>query len=160
MGETESHVPPRQTLPIRHEPADKQPRPSQTLPVLDKSKRFRKGKLLGEGSFGRVFECLEVETGQVRAVKEITLAAKTLERARVELRAIKNEISLLRKLNHPNIIKYYEFEIDEATKCPVLTSRINHNGEGRRRQPLQPTKKTGQIRLASSLFLLQAAALG
>eukprot|EP01062_Namystynia_karyoxenos_P027661 TRINITY_DN21171_c0_g1_i1.p1 TRINITY_DN21171_c0_g1~~TRINITY_DN21171_c0_g1_i1.p1 ORF type:complete len:993 (+),score=252.66 TRINITY_DN21171_c0_g1_i1:141-3119(+) len=59
-------------------------------------------RLLGKGSFGRVYQGLHPETGQFVAVKQIKsqgVPAKDRDK-------IKMEIDLLRDLDHPNIVKY------------------------------------------------------
>ncbi len=63
-------------------------------------------KLLGKGSFG--------ETYLTQKNNDSTpLATKVLERKKVDKNSIKkyldNEIQILKELNHPNIVKFYDF---------------------------------------------------
>ena len=60
--------------------------------------------MLGAGNFGKVF----LATSQ--ADKDFTVAIKTIPKAKVldTLDLIRDEISTLCALDHPNIIKYYE----------------------------------------------------
>jgi hypothetical protein len=62
--------------------------------------RFRKGALLGEGSFGKVFRCLKTFQGDFFAIKELTLLA-------VSNAEIMKEVSVLSMLDHPNIVRYH-----------------------------------------------------
>ena len=64
---------------------------------------------LGKGGFGKVYEVRHKKTGEIRACKHLSkLNIKNLEK-------FKNEIELLRKMDHPNIIKLYEiFESDRS----------------------------------------------
>ena len=60
-------------------------------------------KNLGEGSFGKVFLVRHKDTKLIRAMKEITKDEETNEAD------IINEINILKKLDHPHIVKIYEF---------------------------------------------------
>ena len=59
-------------------------------------------KQLGKGGYGKVYEVRSKKTGEVRACKHLSkLNIKNLEKFR-------REIEILKKLDHPNIIKLYE----------------------------------------------------
>jgi len=59
-------------------------------------------KKLGEGSYGTVSKCTNKSTGAIRAVKSISKSQmKNLER-------FKQEIAIMKIMDHPNIIKLYE----------------------------------------------------
>ncbi len=62
--------------------------------------------MIGEGSFGRVFQYFNHDDGKTYAVKELNLEVlnKKIDDAEI---VIKKEIELLSKINHKNIIKYY-----------------------------------------------------
>ena len=64
---------------------------------------------LGKGGFGKVYEVRHKKTGEIRPCKHLSkLNIKNLEK-------FKNEIELLRKMDHPNIIKLYEiFESERS----------------------------------------------
>ena len=66
-------------------------------------------KQLGKGGYGKVYEVRSKKTGEVRACKHLSkLNIKNLEKFR-------REIEILKKLDHPNIIKLYEvFESDRS----------------------------------------------
>jgi calcium-dependent protein kinase len=57
------------------------------------------------GAYGEVRKCLHKETKALRAVKIIN--KKYL--AEEEKAKLLNEIDILKKLDHPNILKLYEF---------------------------------------------------
>eukprot|EP00826_Nyctotherus_ovalis_P011704 TRINITY_DN1304_c0_g2_i3.p1 TRINITY_DN1304_c0_g2~~TRINITY_DN1304_c0_g2_i3.p1 ORF type:complete len:340 (+),score=71.15 TRINITY_DN1304_c0_g2_i3:122-1141(+) len=65
-------------------------------------------KKLGEGSFGVVYEAIHKETGQKRAIKYISRSSASLED---EVKILK-EIQILKQMDHPNIVKLYEFYAD------------------------------------------------
>merc|ERR1719156_337541 len=59
-------------------------------------------KKMGEGSYGAVSKCTNKSTGVVRAVKSISKAQmKNLAR-------FKQEIAIMKMMDHPNIIRLYE----------------------------------------------------
>ncbi|KAH1191189.1 hypothetical protein GLYMA_20G161500v4 [Glycine max] len=71
--------------------------------------RWKKGKLLGSGSFGHVYLGFNSERGEMCAVKEVTLFSddpKSMESAKQFMQ----EIHLLSRLQHPNIVQYYGSE--------------------------------------------------
>jgi hypothetical protein len=73
----------------------------------DTAIRWKKGEILGQGAFGIVYLGLNVESGELMAVKQMAIdefATKTLS-------SLQNEIYFLRSLRHPNIVKYIDTEI-------------------------------------------------
>jgi hypothetical protein len=67
-------------------------------------------KSLGEGGFGSVVKVIHKNTGQVRAMKIIP--KNNLKQGYTE-EEIFREINILKKLEHPYIMKLYEFYSDE-----------------------------------------------
>src|SRR3989338_4994066 len=61
------------------------------------------GEALGRGAFGTVYKGLNVETGTTVAVKRLDISQMPTE----EFGAVKREVELLQKMDHPNIIKCY-----------------------------------------------------
>lgn len=64
---------------------------------------------MGEGSFGKVYKVTHKQTGQVRAMKMIN---KENVKYQDDEKLFLKEIEVLAKLDHPNIIKVYEYFID------------------------------------------------
>jgi len=79
--------------------------------------------MLGSGAFGEVRMCVHRESGAQRAVK--VLRKKEMDEE--EKRMLFNEINILRELDHPNIIKMYEFFEDE--KRYYIVTEICKGGE-------------------------------
>jgi mitogen-activated protein kinase kinase kinase len=76
----------------------------------DNSKWMR-GALIGQGSFGSVYLALHAVTGELLAVKQVEtpspgVANAADARKKSMIDALKREISLLRELQHPNIVQY------------------------------------------------------
>ncbi|CAG9334218.1 unnamed protein product [Blepharisma stoltei] len=85
---------------------------------------YRIGSKLGDGAFGSVRKITHRVTGEIRAVK--TIHKKTL-RTEEERQTFFNEVSVLRALDHPNILKLYEFFQDE--KNYYLITELCSGGE-------------------------------
>uniref|UniRef100_A0A7S2WEB9 non-specific serine/threonine protein kinase n=1 Tax=Mucochytrium quahogii TaxID=96639 RepID=A0A7S2WEB9_9STRA len=68
------------------------------------SEKYTLGDELGKGGFATVFACRNSETGETLAVKRISLRNLNKD----SLMNIEQEVSLLKKLDHPNIVKYID----------------------------------------------------
>ncbi|CAJ1428643.1 unnamed protein product [Effrenium voratum] len=73
---------------------------------------YKVGPRLGNGSFGSVHLCKRRATGEVRAVKML-LKAYTKE-------FVANEIEILTRLDHPNVLRFYEFFEDSRSVLAVM----------------------------------------
>ncbi|CAL8330337.1 unnamed protein product [Merluccius merluccius] len=81
-------------------------------PVLDK---YKVGKVIGDGNFAVVKECVERATGKEYALKIIDKAKCSGKEHLIE-----NEVAVLRRVKHPNIIMLME-EVDSPTElCLVM----------------------------------------
>jgi len=72
--------------------------------------------LIGSGTYGKVYLCRNNLNGLHYALKVVDITAITKEEAVKQIETLKGEIRVLRKLNHPNIVKYYSFDISEDNK--------------------------------------------
>jgi len=66
---------------------------------------FQLGNCIGKGAFGQVYKGINLDTGEVVAIKQIDLQNVS----GVELDSVMSEIELLAKLSHPNIVRYISF---------------------------------------------------
>lgn len=64
---------------------------------------------LGTGLFGTVYKCKHKKTGVIRAIKRIKKDHKNAK----SLDSLLKDVEVLKTLDHPNIIKVYEFYQDE-----------------------------------------------
>eukprot|EP00915_Cephaloidophora_sp_WS-2016_P005473 GHVH01007285.1.p1 GENE.GHVH01007285.1~~GHVH01007285.1.p1 ORF type:complete len:522 (+),score=95.80 GHVH01007285.1:335-1900(+) len=74
------------------------------------SDRYKGVSLLGKGSFGRVVLCKDRTTGNEAAVK---VMAKRSLKLSDDLKLLMREVELLKSLDHPNIMKIFEFFEDD-----------------------------------------------
>lgn len=74
---------------------------------------WEKGKLLGRGSFGSVYEGI-TNDGFFFAVKEVSLLDQG-DQGRQSIYQLEQEISLLSKFEHENIVQYYDTKKNEST---------------------------------------------
>lgn len=74
--------------------------------------QYKKGPLLGEGPSGRVLECLNLNTGELLAVKSFRIPGDPTK-ASVYMESLRKEISIARSLGHRNIVRYFTCEMSE-----------------------------------------------
>ena len=77
---------------------------SKTTPI---SKDYIMGKSIGTGAFGTVRLCVHKATRQTRA-------CKILKKAQQDLKSLQEEVEILSKLSHPNIMQLYEVYNDKT----------------------------------------------
>ena len=95
--------------------------------------KYRIGSKIGDGAFGSVRKVTHRTSGELRAVK--TIHKKSL-RTEEEKRTFFNEVGVLKNLDHPNILKLYEFYQDSRNYYLIteycsggeLFERIINNG--------------------------------
>ncbi|XP_010530598.1 PREDICTED: mitogen-activated protein kinase kinase kinase YODA-like isoform X2 [Tarenaya hassleriana] len=74
--------------------------------------KWKKGKLLGRGTFGQVYQGFNSEKGKMCAIKEVRVISDD-QTSRECLKQLNQEINLLSQLSHPNIVQYYGSELRE-----------------------------------------------
>lgn len=86
-------------------------RRSSAMPVFSRyAKDFVEEGRLGHGGFGEVFKARNRTDGQPYAIKKIKAKSKAA------LDPVLSEASVLSRLNHPNVVRYYTSWIEEDTK--------------------------------------------
>ena len=86
----------------------------ESINQLFKTIPWQRGDLIGEGVYGKVYQAMNLDTGELIAVKSYTLSA-TAYSADKELLNIKHELSILKSLNHPNVVKYFQVDYNDQT---------------------------------------------
>ena len=86
---------------------------------------YEEVKVLGEGSFGKVYMVRHKISRVLRAMKSIHKDKAQLREE--EEKAMINEINVLKSLDHPNIMKIYEYFNTE--KCLYIITELLTGGE-------------------------------
>lgn len=92
----------------------------QNYGLIEKNYKISKNPI-GTGSYGVVMKCTHRETGHERAVKRVS--KKKIK----NIIMFKQEISILQTLDHPNVLKLYEYFEDE--KYIYLVTELCRGGE-------------------------------
>ena len=69
-----------------------------------KKDQWRRGEKIGQGAFGMVYKGLNTATGEIIAIKELNFDSSHLKSR--QLKEMIKEVELMRRLSHPNIVKY------------------------------------------------------
>ncbi|KIK71379.1 hypothetical protein GYMLUDRAFT_211576 [Collybiopsis luxurians FD-317 M1] len=71
--------------------------------------RWQQGRFIGSGAFGSVYLAVNLDTGGLMAVKEIKF--QELSGITNLYAQIKDELSVMEMLHHPNVVEYYGIEV-------------------------------------------------
>jgi serine/threonine protein kinase len=86
---------------------------------------------IGKGSFSKVFAGYNIncktDPPEYVAIKRINLS----DLKKISIKRIKREIDLLKCLNHPNIIRFYDSFTDVACNIYIITEYANYGDLGR-----------------------------
>ncbi|ONM21680.1 NPK1-related protein kinase 2 [Zea mays] len=79
--------------------------------------RWRKGELIGAGAFGQVYLGMNLDSGELLAVKQVLIGRSnaTREKAQAHIKELEEEVKLLKNLSHPNIVRYLGTVREEDT---------------------------------------------
>lgn len=86
---------------------------SPTAPTI----RWRKGEMIGCGAFGQVYMGMNLDSGELLAVKQVLIVANNAskEKAQAHIKELEEEVKLLKNLSHPNIVRYLGTVKEEET---------------------------------------------
>lgn len=92
-------------------------------PMLDsingKEIQWRVMELLGSGGFGQVMKVINIKSGKIFAVKRLFYNSANETQQRF-IDSLIQEISILKKLKHKNIVKYLGSEVLEGNYCMYI----------------------------------------
>lgn len=79
--------------------------------MLDGPKNWTKGELIGQGAFGSVYLGMDNDSGQLMAVKQVTITPSqgttpVAKRLAEHILSLEEEVHLLQSFHHPNIVRY------------------------------------------------------
>ncbi|GAV56243.1 hypothetical protein ZYGR_0BB00200 [Zygosaccharomyces rouxii] len=78
------------------------------------------GKIIGFGAWGMIRECIDVTSGNTRAMKIVRFRNNN----KVKRQVIK-EVCIWKELNHTNILKLWKWKLEDDYAIYCLTDRIN-----------------------------------
>ena len=82
----------------------------------DPENDYKKEKKLGQGAHGSVYEAKNRITDIIRAMK---IVAKKTKHSKEEEEKILNEENILKTIDHPNIVKIFEFYSNDENYCII-----------------------------------------
>ena len=77
--------------------------------------RWQQGQFVGGGTFGSVYAAVNLDSGQLMAVKEIRLQDPQMIPTIAQ--QIRDEMAVLEVLDHPNVVAYYGIEVHRDKVC-------------------------------------------
>ncbi|CAI9092263.1 OLC1v1027457C1 [Oldenlandia corymbosa var. corymbosa] len=118
--------------------------PGRAESLASPGSRWKKGKLLGRGTFGHVYVGFNRESGEMCAMKEVTLFADDAK-SKESAKQLGQEIVMLSRLRHPNIVQYYGSE----TVCDKLYIYLEYVSGGSIHKLLQDYGQFGESAIRS-----------
>lgn len=82
-------------------------RPDYIINATEVSFRWQLGLLIGEGQYGKVYSCVNLDTGEPMAMKEIRFKSNDIKK----IKEIADEINNVQGINHENLVKVYGAEL-------------------------------------------------
>ncbi|KAJ2590519.1 Protein kinase of the Mitotic Exit Network, partial [Coemansia sp. RSA 1804] len=102
------------TLPRPPKHPNTKNKPKERLTVYSESAQrltnYQLGNCIGRGQFGSVYRALDLETGQMVAVKQISIEGQD----KSSMDDVMQEVELLKSLSSPRIVRYYGFVKTDA----------------------------------------------
>ncbi|XP_062576562.1 mitogen-activated protein kinase kinase kinase 4-like, partial [Saccostrea cucullata] len=81
--------------------------PDYRISVRRVNFRWQRGLKIGEGQFGKVYSAVNMDNGELMAMKEMKFQANDHQ----ALKELADEIILFEGIQHPNLVKYYGVEV-------------------------------------------------
>ena len=112
--------------PIAGNLQEQEERKTNTNEKLSNEVFWEKGELIGTGSYGNVYQGLNLINGRLIAIKHIEFKNKrNLEDLIKQQNWLQSEIEIMRRLDHPNIVKYIDSYYDEdRTQADILMEYV------------------------------------
>ncbi|OMJ65391.1 hypothetical protein SteCoe_38314 [Stentor coeruleus] len=84
------------------------------LHEIKSPEKWQTSEIIGQGSFGRVLFAANMETGELMALKEIPIIEFSYGTAHERIKEIQEEVEILSKLSHKNIVRYLGTRRDDG----------------------------------------------
>jgi len=86
----------------------------ETMPTRQSTPaEWKRGDVIGSGAFGSVYVALNVDTGELIAVKSVPIFPSSDGEDSKRMNDLQTEINLMGKLDHPNIVRYLGTSTDK-----------------------------------------------
>ncbi|XP_029450009.1 mitogen-activated protein kinase kinase kinase 4 isoform X2 [Rhinatrema bivittatum] len=69
--------------------------------------KWQRGNKIGEGQYGKVYTCINVDTGELMAMKEIRFQPNDHK----TIKEIADELKIFEGIKHPNLVRYFGVEL-------------------------------------------------
>ena len=80
----------------------------------EKRIKWKLGEQIGEGTYGCVYQGLNIVTGELLAIKRIRLDSVEPEQVEKRVEKLKKEVGLLKMLTHQNVVRYVGTDVSET----------------------------------------------
>jgi len=81
---------------------------------------------VGEGQYGKVYSAVNVDTGELMAMKELRFQPNDLQ----TIKEIADELKIFESIQHPSLVKYYGVEVHRVSS--VMDDTLCSNFVGAR----------------------------
>uniref|UniRef100_A0A1J3JQL1 mitogen-activated protein kinase kinase kinase n=1 Tax=Noccaea caerulescens TaxID=107243 RepID=A0A1J3JQL1_NOCCA len=84
------------------------PPPPNATVTMKPPIRWRRGQLIGRGAFGTVYMGMNLDSGELLAVKQVLIGSNcaSKEKTQAHIQELEEEVKLLKNHSHPNIVRY------------------------------------------------------
>uniref|UniRef100_G3NQT3 Protein kinase domain-containing protein n=1 Tax=Gasterosteus aculeatus aculeatus TaxID=481459 RepID=G3NQT3_GASAC len=80
--------------------------------------KWQRGNKIGEGQYGKVYTCINVDTGELMAMKEIRFQPNDHK----TIKETADELKIFEGIKHPNLVRYFGVELHRVRTNIFLTS--------------------------------------
>ncbi|TKS85443.1 Mitogen-activated protein kinase kinase kinase 4 [Collichthys lucidus] len=89
--------------------------------------KWQRGNKIGEGQYGKVYTCINVDTGELMAMKEIRFQPNDHK----TIKETADELKIFEGIKHPNLVRYFGVELHRHTWHLKVITRAKGEGHGR-----------------------------
>uniref|UniRef100_A0A4W5M319 Mitogen-activated protein kinase kinase kinase 4 n=1 Tax=Hucho hucho TaxID=62062 RepID=A0A4W5M319_9TELE len=75
--------------------------------------KWQRGNKIGEGQYGKVYTCINVDTGELLAMKEIRFQPNDHK----TIKETADELKIFEGIKHPNLVRYFGVELHRVRAC-------------------------------------------
>uniref|UniRef100_A0A8C9YVF3 Mitogen-activated protein kinase kinase kinase 4 n=1 Tax=Sander lucioperca TaxID=283035 RepID=A0A8C9YVF3_SANLU len=89
--------------------------------------KWQRGNKIGEGQYGKVYTCINVDTGELMAMKEIRFQPNDHK----TIKETADELKIFEGIKHPNLVRYFGVELHRVRvhsseiECTFISSKVS-----------------------------------